>query len=146
MKEPSLSGAAKYKALVAYRFLWLRTFHQPIAIRLTIRLDGTGFLSGKVTNGKRGYEPGALTLTNSVEVPKPEVQQFLDLVYKTEFWTSQTEETTPGVDGAEWILEGAQSGNYHVVERWNPEKDDYSRACLYLLGLSKISVPATEIY
>src|SRR5580704_15030869 len=40
MREPSISAASKDESLVAYRFLWLRTFHHPIAIRLTIRRDG----------------------------------------------------------------------------------------------------------
>jgi hypothetical protein len=146
MTEPSLSEASRDKTLVTYRFLWLRTFHQPIAIRLAIRLDGTGFLTGKVTSGKGGYEPGTLFQNSSVEVPKPQVQQFLGLLQKTAFWTMQAEEMSNGDDGAEWILEGVQAGNYHVVERWSPEKDDYSRVCLYLLELSKISVPAKDIY
>jgi hypothetical protein len=73
MAEPSLSEATKYKLLVTYRFLWLRTFHHPIAIRLTIRRDGTGFLTGKMTSGHGGYEPGLLSVNNSIEISKPEV-------------------------------------------------------------------------
>lgn len=146
MSEPSLSEASKYKALVAYRFLWLRTFHHPIAIRLTIRLDGTGFLTAKTTSGHGDYEPGTLVQNNSVEVSKSQVQQFLSLLGKMGFWTSQTEGATGGTDGAMWILEGVQSGSYHVVDRWSPEKDDYSRVCLYLLDLSRITIPAEEIY
>lgn len=149
MTEPSLSEASKDKALVAYRFLWLRTFHRPVAIRLTIRTDETGLLTGKVTSGRGGYEPGHLSQKVSVEVTTAEVQQFLSLLQKASFWTSQTEVIVTGVvnlDGAQWILEGVQGGNYHVVDRGGPDKDDYSRVCLYLLELSKISVPAKEIY
>src|ERR1700682_2295120 len=46
MHEPSLFEASKDNSLTAYRFLWLRTFHSPIAIRLTMRIDGTGTLTG----------------------------------------------------------------------------------------------------
>src|SRR5882762_1769597 len=82
------------KTMVAYRFLWLRTFEQPVAIRLTIRPDRTGLLIGKVTNGHGGYEPGKLSKNNSIEVSNLQVQQFLSLLQKTSFWTSQTEQMT----------------------------------------------------
>jgi hypothetical protein len=146
MNEPSLSVDSKDKTLVAYRFLWLRTFHHPIAIRLTIRSDGTGLLTGKMTSGHGGYEPGTLSQNNSFEVSKSQIQQFLDLLQKTAFWTLQTENGEVGDDGAVWLLKGVQGGNYHVVDRWSPAKDDFSRVCLYLLELSKISVPGKEIY
>ena len=137
MAEPSLPEATKYRALVAYRFLWLRTFHHPIAIRLTIRLDGTGFLTGKVASGRGGYEPGVLSQNDSFGISKPQVQTFLNLLQKAAFWVLPTENAPGGFDGAGWILEGVQVGNYHVVDRWSPEKDDDSRVCLYLLELSK---------
>lgn len=146
MTEPSLSEASKDKTRVAYRFLWLRTRNHPIAIRLTIRPDGTGFLTGKMASGTGGYEPGTLSQNNSIEVSKPQVQQFLALLRKTAFWAMQTEEMTGGNDGAEWILEGVQGGSYHVVERWSPGKDNYSRVCIYVLELSKISVPVKDVY
>jgi len=146
MHEPSLSEASKDKTLVAYRFLWLRTFHHPIAIRLTIRPDGTGALTGKVTSGAGGYEAGVMTQNESVEVSRAQVQQFLDLLQKAAFWASQTEGTAGGNDGARWIMEGLNSGVYHIVDRWSPEKSDYAGLCLYLLSLSKIKVEAKDIY
>ena len=149
MSELSLSEASKDKTLVVYRFLWLRTFHHPIAIRLTVRPDGTGSLTGKMMSGQGGYEPGRLTEKSSVEVSEQQVQGFLHLLDKTSFWASKTEDSQPGIvnlDGAQWILEGVQDGNYHVMDRFSPGQDDYSRTCLYLLELSKISVPANEIY
>src|SRR5579863_3498312 len=52
MQEPSLSDPSTNKTVVAYRFLWLRSFHNAIAIRLDVRPDGTGTLTTKETNGK----------------------------------------------------------------------------------------------
>src|SRR6266700_2958470 len=79
MREPSLSEAPIDHSLVAYRFLWLRTFHSPIAIRLIIHLDGSGSLTAKMTDGKGGYNPGNLTLNESHELTKVEVAEFLTL-------------------------------------------------------------------
>ncbi len=101
---PSLSEASKDKTLVAYGFLWLRTFHHPIAIRLTIRPDRAGTLTGKVTSVAGGYEAGVMTQNESVEVSRAQVQQFLGLLQKAAFWASQTEGTAGGNDGARWIM------------------------------------------
>ncbi len=146
MDEPSLLAASKDRSLVAYRFLWLRTFHHPIAIRLTIRADGTGSLTGKVTSGAGGYETGVVTWNESVEIPKAQVQQFISLSQKAAFWTSPTGGLGGGTDGAQWIMEGVHSGVYHVVDKWSPEKTDYASMCLFLLNLSKIQVEAKDIY
>src|SRR5688500_13478415 len=47
-----------------YRLLWLRTCHNPIAIRIQNDKD-TYKLYWKVTSGKGGYEPGKLTIFRS---------------------------------------------------------------------------------
>jgi len=147
MHEPSLFEAtSKDRSLIAYRFLWLRTFHHPIAIRLTIRPDGNGALTGKVTSGAGGYEPGDITWNESIDTPKAQVQQFINAVQMAEFWTSPSDQHWGGNDGAQWIMEGVQGGTYHVVDRWSPEKTNYARMCLFLLNLSKIQVPAKDIY
>src|SRR5271154_1012052 len=49
MAEPSLLEASTDKKLVIYRLLWLRTFHHPISIRLSIRPTGTASLTTIVT-------------------------------------------------------------------------------------------------
>ncbi len=146
MREPSLFEASKNKSMIAYRFLWLRTFHHPIAIRLKILPDGTGFLTGKVTSGAGGYAPGAVTWNKSYEVTESDVQEFLKLLQKAEFWTSPTVVSVGGNDGAEWVVEGVKKGSYHVTDRWSPTNTDYSAMCLFLLSLSKIQVPPKYIY
>jgi hypothetical protein len=50
MAEPSLTLATKDETLVAYRFLWLRTFHHPVGIHLTLRPDGSGSIIAKITS------------------------------------------------------------------------------------------------
>lgn len=54
-------------------------------------------------------------------------------------------------DGAEWIFEGKNGSDYHVVRRWSPDYYDihkpnnkfyknYSQLCLYLFELSKLEI------
>lgn len=54
MDEPSLLNNSTDNSLVAYRFLWLRSFHHPIVVRLTIRPDGAGQLASKEAGGTGG--------------------------------------------------------------------------------------------
>jgi hypothetical protein len=146
MREPSLSEASTDNSLIAYRFLWLRTFHSPIAIRLIIHVDGTGTLTGKMTNGKGGYNAGNLTRNESHELTKAQVAEFLGLLRRASFWSALSEDGTGGVDGAQWVLEGVENGHYHIVDRWSPKKSDFEHVCLFLFGQSRISVDAKEIY
>jgi hypothetical protein len=45
MGEPSLLEVSRQDATVeVYRFLWLRSFHHPISVRLIFRKDGTAML------------------------------------------------------------------------------------------------------
>jgi hypothetical protein len=146
MHEPSLLEESKDGSLTAYRFLWLRTFRHPIAVRLMVRVDGTGSLSGKVTSGAGGYEAGNMTWNESVDISEAHVEQFIGFSQKAEFWTSRTRGSVGGADGAQWIMEGVHNGIYHVVDRWSPTKDDYATMCLFLLRLSKIPVNAKDVY
>jgi len=56
------------------------------------------------------------------------------------------------MDGAEWILEGTQKDNYHVVVRHSPNDDDYRKSgkyrdlCLYILKLSDLHLDNEKVY
>jgi hypothetical protein len=149
MDEPSLWEASKDSSAVIYRFLWLRTFHHPVAVRLTLKADGTAYLIGKTTSGQGGYGPGTISITKSVDVSAQEIGEFTKLLDDSAFWSSPTElppSLNMGLDGAQWLLEAAKDGEYHAVDRWSPRDGAHRKACLYLLTLSGIAVPAKEIY
>jgi hypothetical protein len=148
--EPSLLDAAKNKSSDSYRLLWLRTFNRPIAIRLTIRRDGTGQLMGAEMTGKSGFDLGVVAITEIVEISQDQMHQFQDLLQTTEYWSMPTADVRLHEerirDGTEWILEGERDGRYHVVARTSPRNGTYRDACLYLLKLSKIEVEVNRVY
>ena len=144
--EPSLLDAAKDQSTVIYRFIWLRTFHQPIIVRLVIDQDGIGRLTAIEMTGQGGFAPGVVAKEQTLDVAKQDVTHFQSLVEAIKYWTMPTEAGPVGNDGAQWILEGVQSGQYHVVVRWSPEGGPYREACLYMLKLSKIEVNPKQIY
>lgn len=117
LEEPSLSsGDIKNET---YRVLWLRTFHAPMSFRLTIMPDGTSELITKKTSGFGGYEPGELVINKTTEINKRETEILIETLGRTRFWDLSSTESGMGLDGAQWVVEGAKAGKYHVVDRWD---------------------------
>lgn len=125
--EPSLLKPAG-GAVEIYRLLWLRTFDQPIAVRLDVNPDGTGIVTTKMADGQGGFPNTSKKIVENVSRPvkREQVQAFLALIARTSFWSISTNEDPEdtmdiGQDGSEWVLEGAKGGKYHVVSRWSPD-------------------------
>jgi len=153
MNEPSLFESRDDKKLHAYRFLWLRSFHRPVSVRLSINSGGDGFVVTKMTDGKGG-RGGKLIVDSKINLDRSHIEEVMEKLQALNFWSMQTEEssgtaerrdalgqskaTIPHVDGAQWILEGAQNGKYHVVDRWSPGDSAYARFCKHLLELGEV--------
>jgi hypothetical protein len=141
MNEPSLFQMIPNRDAHSYRFLWLRSFHRPIAIRLDIGKRAGGILTVKELSGAGGYDPGMLRLKTIVPMTAAEVSSFLSAVSDIGFWNLPTREPNlGGLDGAQWVLEGVHAGQYHVVDRWTPREGPYRELCLKLLAASKLVV------
>jgi hypothetical protein len=142
MDEPSLFQASRNSNLHAYRFLWLRTFHQPVVVRLQVEEQEAGLLIAKVTDGRGGYEPGKLILNETSHLSRQAVEEFLMRLKELEFWQRPTidESGGIGIDGAQWVLEGVQDSRYHVLSRWSPKEGDFKETSLMLLRLAKVTV------
>lgn len=130
-----------------YRFLWLRSFHRPVAIRIWDSGEGH-FINVKQMNGHGGYQPGKLIIDQTRTLTNAEWDHFLSLLDRSCYWQLQPEIEDGGFDGAQWILEGIREGRYHVVDRWTPQSGDFREACFYLLKLSSPSIDLSreEIY
>ena len=64
LDEPSLSEEAKNPALQSYRFVWLRSFHHPVAVRFGIMSDGMGNSQSKLR-----MEQVVINPANSSKIP-----------------------------------------------------------------------------
>jgi len=132
MDEPSLScGDGEGDA---FRFLWLRTWGRPIAVRLH-RSSGGASLFAVELDGAGGYEPGKVSRRIERKLTEAEWKGVEDAARRLAFaeLPAQTNET--GLDGAQWILEGRGS-RYHVVDRWSPKEGPFLELCLSLLKLA----------
>jgi hypothetical protein len=160
LKEPSLWQVSKTQKAQTYRFLWLRSFHHPISVRLDVGEDGTAVVTTKITSGQGGDEPRKLIVNKSHSLTKEQTAWFLDRIKETGFWDLPTYETTEDkvgptgektvevhVDGAEWILEGVKDGKFKIVDRWSPEKGSVRALGLTMLtDLAKLKLLYEEVY
>ena len=152
MQEPPLSPI-KDESVETYRFLWLRSFHPPVCVRL-YRVNNRSYMTVKqLSDGGRAIDgeaifPKTLTVNETRPITEAEWEHFQGLLKKSDFWSMPTEVSPKGLDGAGWLLEGVKSGRYHVVDRQSPEQGDYREACLYLLRISgvKIDESKDELY
>jgi hypothetical protein len=148
LHEPSLYSQASNHTKESYRFLWLRSFNHPIAVRLDLKADGTGTLTFKTANGAGGYPPGILIENRSLTLTQEKIAPFLSKLQELNYWAlpNPVNDQT-GTDGSQWIVEGVKDGHYHIVDRWTPRTGTPARELgLLLLNMANEHIPAKEIY
>ena len=143
MKEPVLFSDSSQ--IEIYRFVWLRTFHNPISIRIE-RQQNIYLLTWKLCNGAGGYEPGLLTIAKQKQIDDVTWEKFKTLLNQIDFWNMDTEAKVMGYDGSQWILEGKEGNKYHVVDRWTPRGNKYSQCCDFLIGLTDLTFSDRDKY
>ena len=154
LREPSLWELSRQDPKAeAYRFLWLRSFHHPIAVRLVVRADGSGWINLRETRGEGGDVSGGggINRYGVSWLRKSLTQSFLVEVQNADFWNLPTfldpDPNIAHLDGAQWIVEGVRNGEYHVVDWWSPQAGDPVRAIgLLALKLGRFKIRASEIY
>ena len=147
MGEPSLScGGGQDQE--AYRFFYLRSFHDPMAVRLT-RTDGGCRVVMTELNKDRpnvhlGHDVGSFRQRTERAVSRLECDQALTDVTE-DVWNLTPTGPEPGEDGARWVVEARRANGYHVVDRWSP-RGDFRSIGLRFLAVAKVSIPAAELY
>jgi hypothetical protein len=151
MQEPSLCNV-HWKNGQGFRFIWNRTFDNPILVSLEIHPDGTGLVHYKRLSGHGGYGLGHLAVNQTREASVVDVTQINSWANIPErgFWAMPSWIETPGViqmDGAMWVIEGVKGADCRIVERWSP-KDSYfkSFSMLFLETLAKLRLYYDEVY
>jgi len=158
--EPSLWRLSKTETTETYRFLWLRSFHHPISVRLDVHQDDTGTLTAKATDGQGGYKPGRLVMNKTRALTREQTKWALDRINEVSFWGLPSNEKTKsrvgpdgketveiGLDGAQWIMEGVKDGKYQVTDRWSPQNGPvHTLGIMMLIDLAKLKLLYQEVY
>lgn len=168
MKEPSLFKRAKARPDFELRFTWLRTFHDPLAIRIW-RIDDTYMIRTIRLARQNDYSPGPATLDKTRTLTPTESQALKTLIDIPSMLQPMSDQeqlaTTVGADGAMWIFETWAEEKYQMIEFWCPK--DYGpkehramgldtskmrdttgilRLASSLLKISGITIPENEVY
>ncbi len=80
-----------------------------------------------------------------------QVQWVVERINGVSFWnlpTLQPSDGTVGLDGAQWIIEGAKDGRYHVIDRWSPDRDNPAHiiGMIFAIDLAKLRLLYQEVY
>lgn len=145
--EPSFRELARRPGR-AWRFLWLRTWHPALVVRLhpvghlavaeVRRLDGRG-------------RPEALGYNVQVQrrtVSAQEWGRFQAEIDRLDFWEMPGADPSDPVDldGARWVFEGLQDGRTHVVDRFSPDQPELVELGLFMLHLAGVEIDPQEVY
>lgn len=125
MGEPSLWCGASQDT-ETYRFLWLRSFHDYVAVRIYRRGGVYGLEAVVLRQDEYEHVPGQAPRVTKGQVSKrvtkalsaAQWRHLLAALDEARFWHMRT--TTLdliGIDGADWVVEGRRAGQYHAASR-----------------------------
>ncbi|MBS1999608.1 MAG: hypothetical protein JSS86_24955 [Cyanobacteria bacterium SZAS LIN-2] len=121
LREQPLQSLPDSSRSSVYRFVWLRTFHNWISIRVEHNQDGTTRVYAKELDRRGNAQIKPLLVDRELEWSDEQYNRFVDKVQVMQFWTTPSVLTITirdlYTDGAQWILEGAERGRFHFVER-----------------------------
>ncbi|MEM1262491.1 MAG: hypothetical protein AAGH76_08845 [Pseudomonadota bacterium] len=129
------------------RLTWLRTFHNPIVVRIdcaeecavnAVRLSGAG-----------GYKPGHIAEKTSYILTPTSAEALQDQVADARDYQSPENIEFVVLDGARWILELSENGDYKAWTTYGPglvSNEAFSKLLYTLVEMSKFEIAEGETY
>lgn len=142
MHEPSLACETRQPV---YRFLWLRSFEDPIVVRIEKRGDGM-FLAavrlGIARDGGFGEEVARIERALS----RREIDAIDRTLADARIWDAPDIQRLTGLDGAQWIVEARDGKRYRLHKAWSPARGRVHDLGMAFIAATGWSIPANEIY
>ena len=138
-EEPSLYLASRASKAKSLRFTWLRTFENPVIVRIDELPSGQMRLTAKQLSGAGGYEPGEVARTIVRDLTPDEQIKLGAMLARTRVFELPSRVCDGGLDGTQWIVEATGPSGYRYVNRWSPERGpvyDLGSTLLALTGWS----------
>ena len=151
-----------------WRFTWLRSFHDPISIR--VWQSGSSYQMRAVRLArKKDDSVGAATADSTRLLTKDEVTEIQRLSSTKDLWLplNETEVNafSNGLDGVVWLFEHQKDKKHAMLDLWSPKDygrkqyqeagldvskirdfDPYVRLGLYLLKITQLLPQKQDIY
>jgi len=128
--------AAEAPQRINVRFVWLRSFDKPIIVRIQGQADGRTTIEAKRLSGAGGYEAGEVEEHLLRDITPVEFEAFAAMLEESALSTEPASNCDAGMDGAQWILEVIDGGEYSFFNRWTPEKGAVREVGLAMLRLT----------
>lgn len=120
--EPPLFHKKPNKKIECYRFIWTRSFHNPVVLRVDVKGEDDATLTMKVGELARwSHKMNKLTRNEKKRLEKNAVESLKAAVRRTNFFELPSYEKVEGLDGSFWTIEALVNGRYHLVSRWSPQ-------------------------
>lgn len=136
MKEPSVLAPLDKGAERVFRFTYLRSFHDPLVVRITESGDTVTARAVRLEMNQQ-YEPVKIISDKTWKLEDERRKAVKALPDQKGFWTplSPVEEAIAlgGLDGSRWIFEVHDKDGYRMIDVWTPgalaglEKDEVQR-------------------
>lgn len=137
--EPSLYLTARTSRevdQVSLRFIWLRSFHPPVIIRIEGHRYGAMYIIAKQLSGAGGYDPGYVVKQLDRPLTDGEIDQVRTTLDRANPSQIASVECEIGFDGAQWIFEIVDGQGYHFFNRWSPRKGEVRDLGIFFLRLT----------
>ena len=149
MREPPLLVSTQ-TGEESYRFLWLRTWGNPIAVHV---VHPTGAAGAELTvtrlSGHGGYAPGEINLYRRKTLTQSEWED-LQRALAHAHYDTMVRSDDMGMDGAQWVIENVRGGKYRLIERWSPKASGphaaFRAACDQFLDLAGPGLVVGNVY
>lgn len=135
LKESCLYDAKIPPNSTIYRFTWLRTFDNPIAIRIE-KNENKIMLYWKVGKGDGGYAPIGLKKSGKKKLNLKQWDNFEKLLRN--FDNLPNKNYAPFTERGDWIIEKKKHDSFKA-HKTNWQTNNIMKPCLYLLNLANIT-------
>lgn len=136
-KEPSLHAlAARSEPGTArqVRFTWLRSFDHTVIVRIVFETDGYRLIA-KELSGTGGHDPGSVARSVDRKLNAREQRQ-VNALFARSVFTPDPDRCMINLDGAQWLLESVQQGQYQFAERFTPRDGNLRAAGMAMLAFT----------
>lgn len=129
-----------------FRFLWLRSSNKPYAVRGFRADDGKIKLHMKSNDGAGGFEPGKKQDDVFVHLTPTQSDQIMEQLEALKICEPK-EEKPGGMDGAQWVFEYFNQGEYCMVDIWSPDESSiYYAFGINLLKTTRVKTWEIDVY
>lgn len=125
-----------------YRFLWLRSFHNPMVFRIEKNKNYYLIRKGLDLRAK----PQTIYINDTIILSNSDAKKLNSKILKMNFFKMNNNVLKGTVDGSRWVIEIKNSNQYNAVARFSPKNSELYELGKYILNLSQLEFTNQELY